>query len=161
MRWAEFSALSVLMRSHEGNRPKDNWQFDSDAQTLAHLARMTAFHAALKPYLKAAVAENAQAGIPVMRPLFLDFEEDAAAWTIKDEYLLGPDLLVAPVIVEGAVTRRVHLPSGSWKHLWRGKLYSGGDMEIAAPIGEPPIFARASSKWMGVFEEAVKVISNQ
>jgi sulfoquinovosidase len=154
MRWAEFSALTVIMRSHEGNRPKENWQFDSDAQTLAHLARMTAFHAALKPYLKAAVAENAQAGIPVMRPLFLHFEEDEAAWTIKDEYLLGPDLLVAPVIVEGASSRSVHLPRGSWKHLWSGRVYSGGDMEIAAPLGEPPVFARTDSKWMDVFEKA-------
>jgi alpha-glucosidase len=155
MRWAELSALSVLMRGHEGNRPKENWQFDSDSETLAHLARMTAFHAALRPYLEAAVAENAQEGIPVMRPLFLSFEEDEKAWTIKDEYLLGPDLLVAPVITEGAVARRVHLPTGSWKQLWSGKVYPGGDLEIAAPLGEPPVFARSDSRWMEVFERAV------
>lgn len=155
MRWAELSALSALMRSHEGNRPKENWQFDSDGETLAHLARMTAFHAALGPYLEAAIAENSEAGIPLMRPLFLSFEDDERAWTIKDEYLLGPDLLAAPVISEGASSRSVHLPSGSWKHLWSGRVYPGGDLEIAAPLGEPPVFARSGSKWMDLFEKAV------
>lgn len=155
MRWAELSALSALMRGHEGNRPRDNWQFDSDGETLSHLARMTAFHAALKPYLEAAVAENAEEGIPLMRPLFLSFEEDEKAWTIKDEYLLGPDLLAAPVIEEGATRRAVHLPAGSWRHLWSGRLYSGGDAEIAAVLGEPPVFARSGSKWMELFQEAV------
>jgi alpha-glucosidase len=90
-----------------------------------------------------------------MRPLFLSFEEDEKAWTIKDEYLLGPDLLAAPVIEEGATRRLVHLPAGSWMHLWSGRLYSGGDAEIAAALGEPPVFARSGSKWMELFQKAV------
>ncbi|MBL8967731.1 MAG: alpha-glucosidase, partial [Spirochaetaceae bacterium] len=161
LRWAEQAALTPFMRSHEGNRPKDNWQFDSDEETLAGLGRMGRFHAALKPYLKACVAENARDGVPVMRPLFLSFEGDAAAWELEDEYLLGPDLLAAPVLEEGAVTRRLHLPPGAWIHLWSGGRFEapspgGAEIEVAAPLGEPPAFLRAGSAWEAVFAEAVR-----
>ena len=160
LRWAEQAALSPVMRSHEGNRPKDNWQFDSDEETLAGLGAMGRFHKALLPYLQALVAQNAQAGLPVQRPLFLHHPEDSRAWSIQDEYLLGEDLLVAPILTEGARTRKVHLPAGSWVHLWSGAAYeaagAGGlDLEVAAPLGEPPAFARLGSAWLGDFRSAV------
>ena len=154
MRWAEYSALTPLMRGHEGNRPKDNWQFDSDAETLSHLAAMVRLHVALKPYLKDAVAHNAREGLPVMRPLFLEFEGDAPSWTIKDEYLLGGDLLVAPVLAEGGVSRIVHLPEAEWVHLWSGRGYCGGDHEVASPLGEPPVFWLRGSPWEALFVAA-------
>ena len=166
MRWVEFSALTPLMRGHEGNRPKDNWQFDSDEETLAHLARMGRFHVALKPYLQAADAENAREGKPVMRPLFLHHEDDPAAWSIKDQYLLGADLLVAPVIREGATARTVHLPPGKWVELWTGVVHeigtarvagepAGTAIEVVAPLGYPPAFYRADSTWAELFRSAV------
>lgn len=154
MRWTEQAALSPFMRSHEGNRPRDNWQFDSDGETLAHLARMTAFHAALKPYLEAVIMENARTGLPAMRPLFLHHGKDEAAWTCKDEYLLGEDLLCAPVMAPGAVSRRVHLPEGEWTLLWNGRRYQGGDCGMEAPLGLPPVFMRAGSAWSALFAAA-------
>jgi alpha-glucosidase len=159
MRWAELAAFTSLMRGHEGNRPSENWQFDSDEETLRHLASMGRLHAALKPYLKACVAENASEGVPLMRPLFLHFEEDPASWRIKDQYLLGPDLLVAPVMAEGAVTRKLHLPPGRWVGLWSGELLAapspdGADIEVESPIGRPPAFYREGSAWAGVFRAA-------
>ncbi|MDL5555244.1 glycoside hydrolase family 31 protein, partial [Klebsiella pneumoniae] len=69
LRWCDFSAFTPMMRTHEGNRPGDNWQFDGDAETIAHFARMTTVFTTLKPYLKEAVALNAKSGLPVMRPL--------------------------------------------------------------------------------------------
>ncbi len=159
MRWAEQAALSPLMRSHEGNRPRDNWQFDSDAETLGHLARMVRFHVALAPYLKAAIAENSRTGLPVMRPLFLGHEEDEASWTVKDEYLLGGEMLVAPVVREGALSRTVHLPGAAWVHAWSGRRYgSAGPAEvlIEAPLGEPPCFWKEGSAWSALFAKAVE-----
>jgi alpha-glucosidase len=159
LRWVELAALSPLMRGHEGNRPGDNWQFDSDADTLAGLARMGRFHVALEPYLRAVVAENAATGIPVMRPLFLDNEGDEAAWSIKDQYFLGPDLLVAPVVTEGATGRRLHLTPGAWVHLWSGTRHeapapSGRNIELEAPLGQPPVLYREGSEWADVFRAA-------
>ncbi|MBF4212909.1 alpha-glucosidase, partial [Pseudomonas donghuensis] len=75
LRWCDFSAFTPMMRTHEGNRPGDNWQFDGDADTIAHFARMTTVFTTLKPYIKAAVAQNAKSGLPVMRPLFLHYED--------------------------------------------------------------------------------------
>jgi alpha-glucosidase len=166
LRWTELAALSPLMRGHEGNRPGDNWQFDSDEETLAALAGMGRFHAALKPYLKAIVAENAATGLPVMRPLFLAYEGDDAAWAIKDQYLLGPDLLAAPVVTEGATSRRLHLPPGAWVHLWTGRCYEapeplGRDIVVEAPIGQPPVLHRRDSDWAGLFRAAAAHASQQ
>ncbi len=106
LRWCDFSAFTPMMRTHEGNRPGDNWQFDGDAETIAHFARMTTVFTTLKPYLKQAVAQNAATGLPVMRPLFLHYENDAATYTLKYQYLLGQDLLVAPVHEQGVATGR-------------------------------------------------------
>jgi alpha-glucosidase len=154
MRWAETSALSPLMRSHEGNRPRDNWQFDGDEETLRHLGAMGRFHVALAPYLAAMEAENSARSLPLMRPLFLHHGEDPATWSIKDEYLLGEDLLVAPVLVSGSRARSVHLPPGRWLHLWSGREYEGGAWEVPADLGEPPVFVRGGSRWLACFEAA-------
>lgn len=97
LRWCDFSAFTPMMRTHEGNRPGDNWQFDGDAETIAHFARMTTIFTTLKPYIKQAVAQNARTGLPVMRPLFLHYEDEPRAYTLKYQYLFGRDLLVAPV----------------------------------------------------------------
>jgi len=164
MRWAELAAFTAMMRGHEGNRPAENWQFDSDDETLSHLAAMSAMHSALKPYFTALEKENSEAGLPLMRPLFLHHAEDAKSWLLKDEYLLGEDLLVAPVLEEGAVNRKVHLPPGAWTHLWSGRNYvieaaageSPRDILVAAPLGEPPLFLRGGSQWTGLFQSAVR-----
>ena len=91
-----------------------------------------------------------------MRPLFLHYENDPESWSIKDQYLFGPDLLVAPVVQEGAASRMVHLPSDGWVHLWTGTRYQAGDHQVAAPAGQPPVFRRDGSPWAAVFDQAVK-----
>jgi alpha-glucosidase len=146
MRWAEQAAFSPLMRTHEGNRPKDNWQFDSDEETLAHLAKMGQVHVGLKPYLKRLAQENRDLGIPMMRPMFLEFPEDKEFGATDDQYMLGPDILVAPVMVEGARSRKVVFPAGEWQDFWSGDLALQGavvsTVEVDAPMGRPPVFYR-------------------
>jgi alpha-glucosidase len=99
------------------------------------------------------VAEAADSGLPVQRPLFLHFEEDAACYAIQDAYLYGADLLVAPVWQAGAVTRTLHLPGGAdWCHIWSGQVFSGGqDITIDAPLGSPAVFYRSGSAHTGLF----------
>lgn len=150
LRWAEFAACTPMMRTHEGNRPVDNWQFDSDDETLDGLARSTALFRALKDYRKHAVAENAESGIPVMRPLVLHYEDPAYA-DVKDEYLLGRDLLVAPVVREGETERTLLVPDGVWTHVWTGKKFEKGPATVSAPIGEIPLFWREGSSWTELF----------
>lgn len=152
MRWCEFCAFTPVMRTHEGNRPDDNWQFDHDVETIRQFARMTHIFAALKPYIKQAVALNSQSGLPVMRPLFLHYEDDAHTYSLKYQYLFGRDLLVAPVYEEGRSDWTLYLPQDSWVNLWTGEPHCGGaEVTVAAPMGQPPVFYRAGSEWAELF----------
>ena len=145
LRWEEMNVFSPLFRTHEGNQPVNNVQFDDDEELLAQLAKCGRMHVALKDYLKGLVAEEISDATPVMRPLFYHYDE-AEAYTEKTEYLLGRDLLVAPVYEEGAKSRTIYLPSDGWVNIFDGKEYAGGHMIVEAPIGKPPVFVRKDSK---------------
>ncbi len=150
-RWAELSAFTPLMRTHEGNRPDDNWQFDGDNETMDHFAAMGRIFQTLAGYRKTLIAENTSTGIGVMRPLFFENEGDPELWNLKDQFCLGPDLIVAPVVREGFRSRKVYLPAGTWVHLADGRVYSQGHWTVAAPVGRVPAFARLGSPWMEDF----------
>ena len=83
-------------------------------------------------------------GVPPMRPLFLEFPDDEAAWTVDDAFMLGPDLLVAPVLTAGAKQREVYLPAGGrWTDAWTSKEYDGGQrVTVDAPLERIPVFLR-------------------
>ena len=144
MRWAEMAAFTAVMRTHEGNRPRDNLQIDGDETVLSHFARMTRIYVHLAPYLRRLSAEAARRGLPVQRPLFLHFPDDRATYALQDIYLFGPDLLVAPVWREGETAREVYLPEGAaWEHVWSGTRHGGGQtIRVDAPLGQPPVFFR-------------------
>jgi len=146
LRWAEMNAFTPLMRSHEGVRPGNNAQFDAPG-VIEGYAKMSRIHANLKPYLQAADRENHARGVPVMRPLFFyyDGEED---YMQAYEYLLGRDILVAPVLERGREDWGAYLPDDQWVHLWTGETYHGGHHTVPAPIGEPPVFCRAESTFL-------------
>lgn len=152
MRWAELGAFTPVMRTHEGNRPDDNLQVDSDPAILAHFAAMSRVHAALAPYVRAIMDEAEATGLPAQRALFLHWPQERATWTCQDQYLYGPDLMVAPVVSAGAVSRCVLLPGAEpWVHVWTGQQFASGTHEIAAPIGSPPVFYRAGSAFAELF----------
>ncbi len=157
MRWAEMGAFTPFMRTHEGNRPDDNWQFDSDDETLLHFAKMSRVYTTLAPYIKEAVKENTAKGLPVMRPLFLHYENDEKVYHIQYEYLFGRDLLIAPVYEEGKERWNVYLPDDEWVHLWTGTEYKGGEIEVEAPIGYPPVFYKKNSQYVSLFKEVAQV----
>jgi alpha-glucosidase len=145
MRWAEMAAFTPVMRSHEGNRPRENVQIDQDPQVLSHFARMTRIYTHLAPYLKSLSDEAVARGLPVQRPLFLHHQDDRETYAIQDSYLYGADMLVAPVWEAAQADRVVYLPRGErWVHAWTGETFAGGQkLRIAAPLGQPPVFYRA------------------
>jgi alpha-glucosidase len=153
MRWAEMGAFTPVMRTHEGNRPRDNLQIDQDPQVLAHFARMTQVYVHLVPYLKSLVAEAFTQGLPVQRPLFLHFEDDPRTYAIQDAYLYGADLLVAPVSQAGKTEWSTYLPAGAeWVHVWTAETFAGGrDVAVPAPFGQPPVFYRVGSRFAELF----------
>ena len=151
-RWCELAAFAPVMRSHEGNRPDDNLQYDSTPELLACFARWSRVHAALAPYVRHLCDEAAATGLPAQRPLFLHYPDDSTLWTVHDQFLYGADMVVAPVIEEGATSRQVVLPGDMpWRHLWSGKIYQPGTHAVSAPIGEPPVFVAPTSRFSDVF----------
>lgn len=98
----------------------------------------------LRPYVMTQMRAYALTGDPVMRPLFYDFPDDARAWEVEDQYMLGPDLLAAPVFAPGLESRPVYLPAGTgWRCAWTGTEHAGGsDVDAPAPPGRMPAFVR-------------------
>ncbi len=156
LRWAEMAAFTPFMRTHEGNRPDECFQYYEDEDCMNRLARLVDVYTMLAPYMKTLVAENAAKGIPVQRPLFLHNEEDAACYDIQFEYLLGPDMLVAPVYLADQTQWEVYLPEGQWIHLWTGAEYGKGTHTVSAELGDTPVFYKKDSEYAPLFEEIRK-----
>ena len=154
MRWTELCCFSPLMRLHEGNRPDANAQFDHSQATLSHLAMFGRIHTALKDYLTDALEQYYTAGMPVMRPLEYHYPVGLSG-SMTDEYLLGRDILVAPVLEEGAEERTVFLPDDIWLHLFTGEWYNGGRYTVRCPLGTPPVFIRKGSSYVESLREAM------
>jgi alpha-glucosidase len=142
MRWVELGAFAPIMRTHEGNRRDENHNWNSDQETIDHFRRFARIHLALGPLWTQLAQEASQTSAPMVRALALHHPSDPQARAISDQFLLGPDLLVAPVVQEGATSREVYLPQGQWFHVFTGQPYQGpGWFMVDAPIGSPPVFS--------------------
>ncbi len=141
LRWTEIAAFMPVMRTHEGNWPDENWQFDSDEETIEHFVKMTELHRRLKNYFLKCVHEYYETGLPIIRPLFLHYDEPFC-YTEQYEFLVGRDILLCPVLEKDVTQMTVHLPDDLWVHYWTGKEYYGGEYRIPVPLGEPAFFIR-------------------
>jgi alpha-glucosidase len=149
-RWAEFAAFTAVFRTHEGNRPERNAQVYSDEGSLEHFARMAKVYRAWAPYRGQLVDEAARRGYPVVRHLVLHYPEDTTARRLRyEEFLVGSELLVAPVLDPGRDTVRAYLPAGEWVHVWSGRAHGrpehGSWVTVEAPLGRPAVFHRKGS----------------
>lgn len=145
MRWCEMNAFSPVLRGHEGLNPDLNAQFNASEAVISHNAKMATIHKKLAPYLKDAVKYNSESGVGVVRPLFFYYDEQQA-YNECYEYMLGRDILVAPVIKAKATSREVYLPNDNWIHLWTGKEYKGGNHCVDAELGNIPVFIRKEAQ---------------
>ena len=156
LRWTEMSCFTPIMRTHEGNRPQTNWQFDSDDETLDYMAYWADLHFRLKDYIVFCEKENRDKGLSVMRPMNWYCSE---SWALNcvNQYMLGPELLVAPVMKKGAKGRHVCLPEGRWVHLFTGKTYGAGQYFIPSKIEDRsiPVFYRADGEWASFFKGCI------
>jgi len=141
-RWLEFTAFSPMMEILIG--PKRTIWYDYDPE-LTHIAQTyVSLHHDLIPYTRSYLYQATQTGMPVMRALALAYPSDATVSDVWNEYLYGPDLLVAPVLTPGASSRDVYLPPGEWMNYNdRATTYRGGlTVSVDAPLGITPLFVR-------------------
>jgi len=121
----------------------------SDERAFSIVRAYAGLRYRLLPYLLHCARETAQQGLPMLRPLLLEFSWDAEATTIDDQYLLGRDLLVAPIFEDSAAdaTRRVYLPRyANWYDWWTGQFVEGGQwLDVTAPLEHIPLYARAGT----------------
>ncbi|MBX3246191.1 MAG: hypothetical protein KF901_03335 [Myxococcales bacterium] len=142
LRWTELGAFTPIFRTHDGNRKLENWSWDTDEETVAHFRRFARIHDALAPLFRELADESQRTSAPILRHPMLVFPTDPRTWGLSQEMMIGETLYVAPVIEEGATTRTLYLPEGSWFHVWTGTRYEGGQtITVDAPIGAPPVFS--------------------
>ncbi|GAA0262839.1 glycoside hydrolase family 31 protein [Cryptosporangium japonicum] len=154
VRWFQYGAFCPLFRLH-GNReprmstgwdmtggPNEVWEFGDTAYPI--IRDVMFMRERLRPYLHAQLDRASSEGLPAMRPLFVDFPDDATAWEIDDQLMFGPDVLVAPVLEAGARSRPVYLPAGArWTHAFSGEVFDGGTtIEADAPLEQIPVYLR-------------------
>jgi alpha-glucosidase len=146
LRWMQYATLTPFCRNHTeiGSAEQYPWSFGGLVQDLVRAAIRLRYQ--LLPYLYACFIQAAETGAPVQRPLVFDHQYDALASDIDDEYLLGPDLLVAPVLAPGTTARQVYLPDGQWYDWHTGDPVGGRRWVVAAtPMDRIPIYARGGS----------------
>jgi alpha-D-xyloside xylohydrolase len=145
VRWFEYGAFQPNFRAH-GSRPQNEvWSYGKQAEPI--LEKYLRLRYTLMPYIYSLAWRTHLTGAPFMRGLFMDFGDDPNVANIGDEYMFGPALLVAPVVEQGSVTRKVYLPAGAdWYNFWTNqKLHGGQTVTVSAPIDTLPLFVRAGS----------------
>ena len=167
VRWFAWGAFCPVFRMHGERSPwyereeefingvrqltsgQDNevWSFGEDNFEI--LKKYLFIRENLRPYIRECMKETSENGTPIMRPMFYDFYEDKKTWETENQYMFGPDLLVAPVLEEGVSSRTVYLPAGeTWTECYTGKKYEGGQtVTAAAPIDIIPVFTRGEKTY--------------
>ncbi|RSK25714.1 alpha-glucosidase [Bacillus sp. HMF5848] len=155
LRSLEYAVFTPYMRTHEGNRPDENFQYDQSDNCLKQFAVFSHLRTKLLPYIKHVIEENATKGIGAIRPLFMHYDDEASL-DIAYEYLFGRDLLVAPVYEANVTEWEVYLPEDEWIHLFSKQSYSGGTVTVPAELGNIPVFYRKDSSFRTLFDSITK-----
>ncbi len=160
LRWMELGALTALLRVHNTNNPEINWQVDQDSDTLRAVARMSKLFAALAPYRQAVLQETQATGMPLIRHTMLTDLSDKALRNIETQWMLGPDLLFAPVLDKGKHTVAATLPKGLWRHIWSGETYGNTEksstVNVDAELGFPALFLQVGSQGEEMVEDSLR-----
>lgn len=142
LRWAALGAWSPIMRTHHGAFDQDNWQFDTDADTVERYARLATEHMRTWPYRYGLARQAHERGTPMVLPPSFLYDDD---WGRMDAWLLGRWIFVAPVLEEGATGRDVQLPGHTaWYNFHTGQPATSGYVEVE-PDGIPVYVARGAT----------------
>jgi alpha-D-xyloside xylohydrolase len=156
VRWFQYGVFCPVCRLHGVRRkfstsnPMDSgadnelWSFGDEAYQI--LKGYLFLRERLRPYILEQMRLAHETGQPMMRPLFYDFESDDACIPVDDQFMFGPEIMVAPVLFEGTVERSVYLPDGTqWTDVWTGEVLDGGQtITVQAPLDRIPVYLRGT-----------------
>jgi alpha-glucosidase len=145
-RWLQLGAFNPFFRNHNAkyNRDQEPWSFGARVEAICK--QYIELRYRMLPFWYTLFEEATRTGLPVMRPLLLDHQDDPETYHISDQFLIGRDLLVAPVYQPGVTRRLVYLPEGVWYDYWTGEQHQGRQHIIAqAPLDRLPLFVRAGA----------------
>lgn len=160
VRWFQYGCFCPLLRLHGWRSPNESptcgapnevWSYGEDVYAI--LKEYLLLRERLRSYIQVQAHVVHERGIPLMRPLFFDFMDDENCGAVDDAFLFGPEVLVAPVLYEGAREREVYLPAGtSWMDAWSGQVFAGGQwVRAAAPLERIPVYLREGSSLRDAF----------
>jgi alpha-glucosidase len=142
----EVSFLAPFCRNHKviDGYDQEPWRFGKYYEDI--IRKYLKLRYQLLPFLYTTLEEAHQSGVPLFRPLVLNYQDDPNTYNLDDEFMIGNDLLVAPVVKPDVTRRLVYLPKGTWYDYWTNKKYEGGTMISAdAPLETAPMFVRAGA----------------
>lgn len=160
IRWFEYGVFCPVFRLHGDREPHSKplgtsggglcesgaanevWSYGEEAYEI--FKKYMFIRERMKPYITQIMKEAHEKGTPVMRPLFYDFSQDKLCFDIEDQYMFGPDVLVAPILHKGDISRKVYLPIGAkWKDANSGQIFNGGQwINYDAPLEIIPLFLK-------------------
>ena len=144
-RWMELGAFNPIYRNHaaKGTRFREPWVDGPEHEAIRRRYIETRYH--LLPYIYTGMEEASRTGVPLMRPMFLEFPAESDVALSDEEYMFGRSLLVAPKAWPFTDPYFVHLPAGGWYDYWTGAKIDGSSVKEDPPLGTLPVFVRAGS----------------
>jgi alpha-glucosidase len=145
-RWYQVGFLSPFFRNHHAkdNNYQEPWRFGQQYEDI--IRKYVELRYRLLPHLYTVLAEAHETGVPWIRPLILEYQNDKNVFNIDDEFMVGDELLCAPVLKAGATSRDVYLPAGEWYDYFTNEKYKGGQhVLVQAPLDKVPLFVKAGS----------------
>ena len=160
VRWFQYGTFSPVMRLHGDRKPlthlyredgssalftggnNEVWSFGEEAYEI--LVKYMNLRELMRPYTRELMRQAHEKGTPVMRTMFYEFPQEEICWDLKDQYMYGSDILVAPIVYEESYSREVYLPQGAtWTDMHDGKVYEGGQwITVEALLDKIPVFLR-------------------
>ncbi len=144
-RWMELGAFTPFFRGHSviNQDDKEPWAFGSQVENWVR--EIISLRYKLIPFFYNEFYNSSLTGLPIMRPLFLNYQDDNQCYSTESQYqfMIGDNLLVAPVVDENSDFKKIYLPEGTWMDWWNNKVYNGKQWIIVdAPIYQIPLFIK-------------------
>jgi alpha-glucosidase len=145
-RWFEVGAFNPIYRDHteKGSADQEPWVHGPEHEAIRR--KYIELRYRLMPYLYTGIEEASRTGVPLMRPIFLEYPQAAEFYDDNRDFLFGRDLFVAPVTTEMVDAENILLPPGDWYEYWTGTKHSNKErIQLRPRLDEMPLYVRAGA----------------